>query len=48
MDSFYASYDGGLSWNVLPLPSGLTFTSALSCGSVTDCAAGALYHGQPA
>jgi len=47
MDSFYASYDGGLSWSVLPLPSGLTFTSALSCGSVADCAAGGLYRGQP-
>ncbi len=47
MDSFYASYDGGLSWSVLPLPSGLTFTSALSCGSVTGCAAGGLYRGQP-
>jgi len=47
MDSFYASYDGGLSWSVLPLPSGLVFTSALSCSSVTGCAAGGLYNGQP-
>jgi hypothetical protein len=47
MDSFYASYSGGLSWSVLPLPSGLTFTSALSCGSAADCAAGGLYDGQP-
>jgi photosystem II stability/assembly factor-like uncharacterized protein len=47
MDSFYVSDSGGLSWSVLPLPSGLTFTSALSCGSVADCAAGGLYRGQP-
>jgi photosystem II stability/assembly factor-like uncharacterized protein len=47
MDSFYASSDGGLSWSVLRLPSGLVFTSALSCGSVTGCAAGGLYNGQP-
>ena len=47
MDSFYVSYNQGLSWSVLPLPAGLTFTSALSCGSVADCAAGGLYRGQP-
>jgi hypothetical protein len=47
MDSFYVSYDQGLSWSVLPLPAGLTFSSALSCGSVADCAAGGLYRGQP-
>ena len=47
MDSFYASYDAGLSWSVLPLPAGLVFTSALSCGSAVDCAAGGLYNGQP-
>jgi hypothetical protein len=47
MDSFYASYDAGLSWSVLPLPPGLVFTSALSCGSQVDCAAGGLYNSQP-
>ena len=47
MDSFYVSYNQGLSWSVLPVPSGLTFTSALSCGSVAGCAAGGLYRGQP-
>jgi photosystem II stability/assembly factor-like uncharacterized protein len=47
MNSFYVSYDHGLSWSVLPLPAGLTFTSALSCGSETDCAAGGRYGGQP-
>jgi photosystem II stability/assembly factor-like uncharacterized protein len=47
MDSFYVSHSGGLSWSVLPVPSGLTFSSALSCGSAVDCAAGGLYNGQP-
>lgn len=47
MDSFYASYNAGLTWSILPLPLGLVFTSALSCGSEVDCAAGALYNGQP-
>ena len=47
MDSFYVSNDGAATWSVLPLPGGITFTSALSCGSTTSCAAGALYHGQP-
>jgi hypothetical protein len=28
-------------------PAGITFTSALSCGSAAGCAAGALYQGQP-
>ncbi|HSR84056.1 MAG TPA: hypothetical protein VLM11_07735 [Streptosporangiaceae bacterium] len=47
MDSFYVTHDHGLSWSVLPLPTGLTFASALSCGSEADCAAGGLYRGQP-
>ena len=47
MDSFYVSNDGAATWSVLPLPGGITFTSALSCGSTASCAAGALYHGQP-
>jgi len=47
MDSFYVSYDDAASWSVLPLPGGITFTSALSCGSAAACAAGALYNGQP-
>lgn len=47
LDSFYVSDDGGATWSVLPLPSGISFTSALSCGSAVSCAAGALYHGQP-
>jgi hypothetical protein len=47
MDSFYVSSDGGATWSVLPLPGGISFTSALSCGSAVGCAAGALYNGQP-
>ncbi len=45
MDSFYVSTDGAQTWRVLPLPPGVTFTSALSCASATDCAAGGLYYG---
>lgn len=45
MNSFYVSSDGARTWSVLPVPDGVTFTSALSCASVTDCAAGGLYYG---
>jgi photosystem II stability/assembly factor-like uncharacterized protein len=45
MKSFYVSTDGAQTWSVLPVPDGVTFTSALSCGSVADCAAGGLYYG---
>jgi photosystem II stability/assembly factor-like uncharacterized protein len=47
MDSLYVSYDGAVRWNVLPLPAGIAFTSALSCGSANSCAVGALDNGQP-
>lgn len=47
MDSFYVSTDGGADWSVLPVPPGVAFTSKLACGSVTDCVAGASYHGRP-
>jgi photosystem II stability/assembly factor-like uncharacterized protein len=47
MNSLYVSTDGAASWSVLPVPSGITFTSALSCGSAVTCAAGALERGQP-
>ena len=47
MNSFYVSTDGAASWGVLPVPHGITFTSALSCGSAVKCAAGALDQGQP-
>lgn len=46
MNSFYVTTDGAANWSVLPLPSGITFTSALSCGSAASCAAGALYQGR--
>jgi hypothetical protein len=45
MNSFYASSDGAQTWSVLPVPDGVTFTSALSCASATDCTAGGLYYG---
>ena len=45
MNSFYVSTDGAQTWGVLPVPGGVTFTSALSCASATDCAAGGLYYG---
>ena len=47
MNSLYVSRDGAVSWDVLPLPPGITFISPLSCGSAVNCAAGALYNGQP-
>lgn len=45
MNSFYVSADGAQTWSVLPVPDGVTFTSALSCASATACAAGGLYYG---
>jgi photosystem II stability/assembly factor-like uncharacterized protein len=45
MNSFYVSTDGAQTWSVLPVPDGVTFTSALSCASATACAAGGLYYG---
>jgi hypothetical protein len=45
MNSLYISTDGAQTWSVLPVPYDLTFTSALSCASATDCAAGGLYYG---
>jgi hypothetical protein len=46
MNSLYVSTDGAQTWSVLPVPDHVTFTSALSCASATDCAAGGLYYGQ--
>jgi photosystem II stability/assembly factor-like uncharacterized protein len=45
MNSFYVSTDAAQTWNVLPMPDHVTFTSALSCTSATDCTAGGLYSG---
>ena len=36
LDSFFVSHDAGLSWSVLPVPSGLTFSTALSCAAAAD------------
>jgi photosystem II stability/assembly factor-like uncharacterized protein len=47
MDSLYVSSTAGISWSVLPVPAGLTFTTAMSCSSASDCAAGGSYNGQP-
>lgn len=44
MNSFYVSTDSGQTWNVLPVPAHVTFTSALSCASATECAVGGLYY----
>src|SRR5262249_8480606 len=38
--------DGAATWSVLPVPDGITFTSALSCATEADCTAGALRYGQ--
>ena len=45
MNSLYVSSDGAQAWSVLPVPDGVTFTSALACATATDCAAGGLYYG---
>jgi hypothetical protein len=47
IDSLYVSGDGARTWSVLPVPDGITFTSALSCATDVDCTAGALRYGQP-
>jgi photosystem II stability/assembly factor-like uncharacterized protein len=46
MNSFYVSTDGAQTWNVLPVPDHVAFTSALSCATATECAVGGLYYGQ--
>jgi hypothetical protein len=45
MNSLYISTDGAQTWSVLPVPDNVTFTSALTCASATNCAAGGLYYG---
>jgi hypothetical protein len=45
MDTLYVSSDGGATWSTLPVPPGVTFTSALACASVDDCTAGGPYYG---
>ena len=46
-NSMYVSHDGALSWSVLPVPTGLYFTTALTCATTDACAAGATDAGQP-
>ena len=46
-NSLYVSYDGALSWNVLPIPSGVDFSTPLTCAGANNCAAGATDNGQP-
>lgn len=47
LNALYVSNDAALSWSLLLMPTGVEFTSALSCGSELSCAAGARYQGQP-
>jgi hypothetical protein len=47
-NSFYVSHDGALSWSVLPVPTGVDFTTTLACADALNCAAGATYDNQPA
>jgi photosystem II stability/assembly factor-like uncharacterized protein len=44
--ALYVSQDAGSSWVVLPLPSGLSATSGLSCPGPETCAAGGVLNGQ--
>jgi hypothetical protein len=46
-NALYVSADGGIGWSAVAVPSGLSFTTALSCGTATACAAGGDYLGQP-
>jgi photosystem II stability/assembly factor-like uncharacterized protein len=46
--ALYVSTDGARTWRDIPLPSGLTFTSAFACQTAQTCSAGAEDHGKPA
>jgi hypothetical protein len=46
LNTLYVSTSGGIGWSTLPVPSGLSFTTPLSCATATDCATGGLYLGQ--
>lgn len=43
----YVSTDSAWAWRTIPLPGGLTFTSALTCQTGPICSAGAEDHGRP-
>jgi photosystem II stability/assembly factor-like uncharacterized protein len=47
LNTLFVSTTGGISWSTVPVPSGLSFTTPLSCGSAAECAAGGVYFGQP-
>jgi hypothetical protein len=44
--AIYVSNDAGASWSVLPLPSGLSAATNLSCPSVQTCVGGGVLNGQ--
>ena len=46
-ESLHVTDDVGVSWSVLPMPSGFAPTSSLSCGSTNACAVGGKYQGHP-
>jgi photosystem II stability/assembly factor-like uncharacterized protein len=47
MNSLYLSADGTRTWDVLPVPAHVTFTSPLACVTASQCAAGGQYGSQP-
>lgn len=47
LNTLYVSTTAGISWSALRVPSGLSFTTPLSCATATDCATGGIYLGQP-
>ncbi len=46
-ESLYATNDLGATWDVLPMPSGFSSTTALTCWAASACTAGGTLHGQP-
>ena len=46
-ESLYVTIDQGANWAVLPMPTGFSPTTALSCSGAGWCAAGGTYRGQP-
>lgn len=46
-ESWYVSSDFGLSWSVLPMPSGFDPTTSLSCPDALDCAVAGAVKGKP-
>lgn len=46
-ETLYVSTNEGATWSALPVPSGLSTTTAFECGGPKWCATGATYNGQP-